>query len=332
MHRQVHRNDVWPCGLQPLDALGTSVGRPVVHDPKHPFGTTVGLLLHDLVDEATKCHDPGFIFAPSEDLCSPHIPRRQIVQRPAPLISMFHSHGPRSSQSNGWMFADSGLYAGFFVRADHMLIGTQKPAAPYSVIEVQYASRFAREMWIAGEYPTPILPRPDGVFAEPPPHGGIADLGRDSPGHGLASNLGCAEPGQWDPPFTGKLTCQSLHLHDYVRGENRADALVVAGLPVPQVVPRKSVSAIYLRPAEASRVVGLSRHCRFPGLQEGRLWPGQPYNTMTYNFEPLIRVSLIHSRTERSDTGSFSAYSPPLGGNYTMINSLLSKNNTSSYL
>ncbi len=59
MHRRMHGDDRGPTSLQPLDAGLTAVRGAVVHDPEHPRGGSVGLLLHDLGDEALEGADPG---------------------------------------------------------------------------------------------------------------------------------------------------------------------------------------------------------------------------------------------------------------------------------
>src|SRR5258706_604665 len=50
VHRRMHRDDRGPTSLQAFDASLTAVRGAVVHDPEHPRGGSVGLLLHDLGD------------------------------------------------------------------------------------------------------------------------------------------------------------------------------------------------------------------------------------------------------------------------------------------
>jgi hypothetical protein len=64
----MHRDDRGPTSLQALDASLTAVRGAVAHDPEHPRCRSIGLLLHDLGDQATEGTQPGLAFAAAKDL------------------------------------------------------------------------------------------------------------------------------------------------------------------------------------------------------------------------------------------------------------------------
>ena len=68
MNGCVDRDDGRPLFLKAPDARLASVGRAVVHDPKHPGRRAVWLLAHDLLDQAIERSDSGFLLATTIDL------------------------------------------------------------------------------------------------------------------------------------------------------------------------------------------------------------------------------------------------------------------------
>ena len=53
--------------LESLDCPGTSMRRTVVDDPENTSCPAIGMLFHDLIDEAVKGRDSGFGFAATEE-------------------------------------------------------------------------------------------------------------------------------------------------------------------------------------------------------------------------------------------------------------------------
>ena len=92
VHRRMHRDDRGPASPQALDASLTAVRGAVVHDPEHPRGGSVGLLLHDLGDETLEGTDPGFLLAAAKNLGTPDIPRGQIGPGTATFLFVLHAH------------------------------------------------------------------------------------------------------------------------------------------------------------------------------------------------------------------------------------------------
>jgi len=62
VHGGVYRDGRRPAPAQALDAGVAVVRGAVVHDPEHPRGGSVGLLPHDLPDEAAAGTNPGLRF------------------------------------------------------------------------------------------------------------------------------------------------------------------------------------------------------------------------------------------------------------------------------
>src|SRR6266446_6850114 len=54
MDGPVNEHQVGILALEPLDCPGTSMRRTVVDDPENPSRPAIGMLLHDLIDQAIK--------------------------------------------------------------------------------------------------------------------------------------------------------------------------------------------------------------------------------------------------------------------------------------
>lgn len=67
MDGPVNEHQVGILALEPLDCPGTSMRRTVVDDPENPSRPAIGMLLHDLIDQAIKGGDSGFGFAATEE-------------------------------------------------------------------------------------------------------------------------------------------------------------------------------------------------------------------------------------------------------------------------
>jgi len=78
--------------LEPLDCPGTSMRRTVVDDPEKTFGPAIGMLLHDLMDQAIKGGDSGFGFAATEEFGLVDVQDGQIGPSSQALVFMLDFH------------------------------------------------------------------------------------------------------------------------------------------------------------------------------------------------------------------------------------------------
>ena len=68
------------------------------------------------------------------------------------------------------------LDAGLLVRRDYKLIVFERLSLPLALVKIQNPARLGGEIWIAGENPTPMLPRTNSIFMQPTPQRGLAQL------------------------------------------------------------------------------------------------------------------------------------------------------------
>ena len=83
------------------------------------------------------------------------------------------------------MSASACLDAGLLVGRHHELIVAQCLPIPASFVQIQDASRFDRELGIAGKDPAAMLPGSDRILVKPAPYRAVAD-GGDQPRHAPA--------------------------------------------------------------------------------------------------------------------------------------------------
>ncbi len=67
------------------------------------------------------------------------------------------------------MNAGSGLNTGFLVGRDHELVLFERLTVPLRLVRVEDAAGLRGEVGVAGEDPTSMLPRTNGVLVEPAP-------------------------------------------------------------------------------------------------------------------------------------------------------------------
>ena len=89
MDRGVDGDERGPLSAEAIRSLLTAMVGAIVHDPEDAPGRAIGLLVHDLGDQAIKRADAGFHLAAAEDLGPPHVPGRQISPGASPLVFMF---------------------------------------------------------------------------------------------------------------------------------------------------------------------------------------------------------------------------------------------------
>jgi hypothetical protein len=73
--------------------------------------------------------------------------------------------------------AGSGSDAGLLVRRKHEFVVLQGLDLPDSLVEVEQASGFDRELRVARKNPTAVKPRSNRVFVEPTPERAVTDFG-----------------------------------------------------------------------------------------------------------------------------------------------------------
>jgi len=103
-------------------------------------------LSHDLVNQQPERGDAGGGVAAADDAAAPHIPRREISQRPAPRILVPH---PRRLLRVRWrrgMAPGPRLDAGLLVGAEDTIGRVQGLAVPPALIQVEDAPGFGGEV------------------------------------------------------------------------------------------------------------------------------------------------------------------------------------------
>ena len=135
----------------------------VVDDPEHPRGRAVGLLAHDLRDEAIEGSDAGLGFAATEDLGPMHIPGGQVGPGAPALVLVLDAHRPAGAGGgSGGSAAD--LNAGLFVRARGRSLGAQGRPSQRRSYRSRMRTGFGRKVGIAREDPASMPPRAEGIL------------------------------------------------------------------------------------------------------------------------------------------------------------------------
>lgn len=199
------------------------MGRAVVHDPEDPARIAVGWLIHNLSNEPAEWKNPGRLFTSAEELRAVDVPGSQVRPSAAARILVLDpGRTPRSGRRR-CMLAEPCLDARFLVGAQHELAGPQRLSVPPPGIQVEDPSPFLRKGGIARENPTPVLPRPDRVLAQPAPDGRAADCRHDARPLGLTRNVGAAQPGERHAELGGEFTGDRFNLNDDLWGEKPGD-------------------------------------------------------------------------------------------------------------
>ena len=229
---------------KPFDGRFASVGRTVVGNPEDPGRGTIGFLLHDEVDQTMEGLDPGTAFAQSKEFRSSNIPRGHV--RYGPTAFIFKLNASRSARTRWQARVNplSGLNAGFFIRADHVVLRPQRHTVPDALVQIENGRRFGEEVGIAWENPASKRPRLDGVGVQPAPDGGATDGSHNALLDSLACNVRMTKSRQGESLLTGQFTSESLNLYDNLRGEKRGDVRVVADLGVRPTAHERNVFAI----------------------------------------------------------------------------------------
>ena len=92
MDGPVNEHQVGILALEPLDCPGTSMRRTVVDDPEDRACPTIGMLAHDLMDQAVKGCDSGFGFTAAEDFGLVDVQGGQIGPGSQPPVFVLDFH------------------------------------------------------------------------------------------------------------------------------------------------------------------------------------------------------------------------------------------------
>ena len=132
---------------------------------------------------------------------------------------MFDSGGATRRGSQRRLLAATGLNTAFFVRGDDEFTRLERASLPDAIIEIEDAPGLGREIGIAWEDPTAMLPRTERIGAEPAPQSRPADLRYQALGDHFAPNLRERKSRQWQLQAMGKFTSESLNLNDDAGGK-----------------------------------------------------------------------------------------------------------------
>lgn len=243
MDRRVDLNGVGIPLREPFGGEIPSVRRSIVGHPEDPPCRPIRLLLHGEVNQSMKRLDAGCAVAQPKQLGSPHVAGGHVGQRPTALVFGLHPSVLMGMGRRPRGQPPAGLDAGLFVRADHVLVLSQRLPFPEALIQIQDTSRFLCEAGVARKNPAAMRPRLDGVGMEPAPYRRTTDGGHNATPNRLAGDVPMTETGQRQVALARQFARQRFNLHHDLRGKNRAVAHVLAGLPDRAGARRKIVFA-----------------------------------------------------------------------------------------
>lgn len=232
---------VGPLVAKTLDSFVAAMSGAVVHDPKDTASGLVGLLAHDFADKPIHGSDSALDFAASENPGPMDIPSCQVGPGAFAKVLVLDAHWPVGSGRQSWMFPASGLNAGFFVRGNDIVVGAERGAFPNALVQIEDRTGFGRKVGIAGEDPASMLPRTEGIAAEPPPQRGAANLRDQALRDDMLPDLLDREPGQRKPEAVRKFTGQRFNLNDEAGGKSGLCARPEA-VPLGQAYGQKRIA------------------------------------------------------------------------------------------
>jgi len=247
VHGSMDQDDGRPFGLQPTDRALTAMGRAVINDPEHPAGLAVGLLAHDLIDEAVERSAAGLGFAAPEQLGAMDVPGCQIGPGASPFVFMLDVDRMARPRRQRGMLASARLDAGLLVGAQDIVVWSEGKSLPTALIEIEDAAGLGGEPGIAREDPTAMAPRAQGILTEPAPQGRAADLSHQPLGHHLLAQIADRPTGQRQAVLRRQFTGQRLDLDDDAGGKSGPGARCAAGPPIREGGGDRTASAICSR-------------------------------------------------------------------------------------
>src|SRR5713226_4411747 len=148
------------------------MGRAVVRDPEHAPCGTVRLLAHDIVDQSAEGGLASLRFTAAKDHRTMDVPGCQVLQDASALVLVLEAHCLVRSDWQGRVAATTDLDAGFFIRAEHILVRPEGLALPPASVQVEHGTSHLQEVRITWKDPAPIAPRTQGIVCQQPPDGG----------------------------------------------------------------------------------------------------------------------------------------------------------------
>jgi hypothetical protein len=237
----VDEDGVGPLGAEAFGSFPAPMGRAVVHDPKDAVGGLVGLLTHNFSDEALHRSDAVLDLAATEDFSAMDVPSRQVSPSAFTKILVLDSEGAVGSGRQTRLFPASGLNARLFIGREHEVVRAQWNPFPNALVQIEDGAGFGSKVGIAREDPASMLPRAEGIAAEPSPQGGTADLRDQTLSHHLLTDLLDREAGQGKSEAVRKFTGKRLNLNDEAGGKSGLYARLEA-VPPGQAVERDKIA------------------------------------------------------------------------------------------
>jgi hypothetical protein len=215
----------------------------VIRDPEDSACRAIRLLLHHQIHKLVKGLYSCCFLADSEELGSVDIPGSKIGQSTLSFVFKLNKPLPARQRTDTDELSMSGLNAGLFIRADHVVMRSQGGSFEPSEIEVQDTSGLFCEERVAWKQPTPIQPRLYCVAFEVAPDSGDADGDYNAPNHRLSGDIAGTEARKGEAQSAGEFTGESLDFHNALRGKKSAVFRTLVGLPDPPSVCNRSASS-----------------------------------------------------------------------------------------
>src|SRR6266850_1278587 len=193
--------------------------RAIVHDPEDASGVVIRRPCHHLLDESVKGCDTILRFAAAKDSGSVDVQCRDVGPGTATEVLMLDMHGSAWTAALRGVFAAASLNAGLFIGGDDEFVIFQRPALPLPGVEIQQAAGLGGEVRVAREYPTAVVPRPNGVLIQPAPQRAAADRGNQTALLDLLNQITGARAGQRQTVLGRQLTRQRFNLNDEIWGK-----------------------------------------------------------------------------------------------------------------
>lgn len=191
----------------------------VVNDPKDPMGMAVGILTHDLLNQAVEGDNGAAGFTTAVDLGLVDIPGGQIGPGTEASILMLDLEGRVGPRRQRGVATLAGLDGGFLIGAHDELVPAEGLTLPNALVEIEQTAGLGEKVGIAGKQPATMLPGPDGILMEPAPDGGPADGSHQARLTELSGQIVVA-PAREGKALTGRqLAGQGLNLNDDLWGE-----------------------------------------------------------------------------------------------------------------
>jgi hypothetical protein len=128
-----------------------------------------GLLIHDLVDEATEWGFASLRLAAAKDDRPMHVPRRQVLHRALTLVLVFDARRVVRSRRECGVPSAASLDARLLIRTEHELVRPEWLTLPTAGVQVEdWAGEFQKSR-VAREDPVLIAPRTQRILHQPAP-------------------------------------------------------------------------------------------------------------------------------------------------------------------